>query len=439
MPRDEVVSLFSGAGGMSLGFAKAGAKPVFAADIDRNACKTYRDNLGVEPIQIDITKNDPSFENALKQYHDAFALIGGPPCQGFSSAGRKDGEDKRNRLIFNYLRIVATVAPRWFLFENVEGLLTSNRGNSLYELIKEFIKIGYRIRLEKINFAAYGLPQGRKRVILIGNRIGIDFAFPTVTHSFNAGKHKYITSLPLAPPLNFALAGLGPVVNNRSNMSPYLTESPLTLYDRLMREENPTGSVSLHVASVPPQLVDVLVSLRPGQTMKDLPSEYWHDSFKRRAFRRVLDGIPTEKRGGAPSGIKRLVGELNALTITSAAAREFIHPTENRPLTLRECARLQSFPDRYVFAGSLTSISRQIGNAFPPLAAQAFARHLMELDGAAGADIRRMTNRQPGLIDYHLTDATGMSPALARTGVLLSTLATQRLGPLFDGAASGMG
>jgi len=135
-----------------------------------------------------------------------------------------------------------------------------------------------------------------------------------------------------------------------------------------------------------------------------------------------MDGTPTERRGGAPSGIKRLKGELNALTITSAATREFIHPSEDRPLTIRECARLQSFPDAYSFAGNAMSAIRQIGNAFPPLAARVFAEHLIALDGSFGADVGRPRDRKGRLIGYRLTEAAGMSPALARTDSLLGAL-----------------
>jgi DNA (cytosine-5)-methyltransferase 1 len=436
MKDQQVISLFSGAGGMSLGFAQAGLKPTIAADLDADACETYRANLGVDAIQTDIADNDPKFREALIERRGAFALIGGPPCQGFSSAGRKDGTDKRNRLIFEYLAIVSSVSPRWFLFENVEGLLTSNRGDSLFMLVKEFIRLGYVVRLEKVNFAAYGLPQARKRVVLIGNRLGINFAFPTASHSFDAGKHRHVNGLPLAPSLNAALAGLGRAAEQSSDLSAYASPAPVNDYDALMRQGNSTGRVSLHVASVPRQLVDLISRLRPGETMKNLSPEFWHDSYRRRAFRRVMDGTPTERRGGAPSGIKRLKGELNALTITSAATREFIHPSEDRPLTVRECARLQSFPDAYSFAGNAMSAIRQIGNAFPPLAARVFAEHLIALDGSFGADVGRPRDRNGRLIGYRLTEAAGMSPALARTDSLLGALtATQPRLPFDSGMA----
>src|SRR5947209_11619559 len=107
--------------------------------------------------------------------------------------------------------------------------------------------------------------------------------------------------------------------------------------------------------------------LKQGDTMKNLPEHLQHASFTRRSYRRVKDGTPTEKRGGAPSGLKRLYAHEPSLTITSASPTEFIHPFENRPLTLRECARIQSFPDWYEFRGSWNAIATQIGNAIPPM------------------------------------------------------------------------
>jgi DNA (cytosine-5)-methyltransferase 1 len=154
----------------------------------------------------------------------------------------------------------------------------------------------------------------------------------------------------------------------------------------------------------------------------------WHESFRRRAFRRVKDGTPTEKRGGAPSGVKRLRQDMNCLTITSAATREFIHPTHDRPLTLREAARLQSFPDKYSFSGNAASMAQQIGNAFPPLMAQLLAEHLKKLDGAHGTGRRNIEAVHAGvLLGYHLTDGAGMSPALLRTDGLLRSLMNEQL------------
>jgi DNA (cytosine-5)-methyltransferase 1 len=424
---DRVVSLFSGAGGLSLGFSQAGCAPAFGAEINADACKTYNANLESECHKVDLANFNSPFKSLLSdtRTRDVFAVIGGPPCQGFSTAGMRSATDPRNQLIFSYLEIVERLRPRWFLFENVEGLLTSNNGESVSSLVKSFLSLGYWVRLEKVNFAAYGLPQARKRVLIVGNRIGCQFSFPTPTHSYSAGKHKAVNHLPKAPDVSLALAGLG---STGTGLRPYAQTRPDSDYDELMRVGNLTGGVTLHHWRASESDVHRFSRLQPGQTMRDLPEELWHDSFKRRAYRRVMDGTATERRGGAPSGYKRLQRNLNALTITSAATRELIHYSEDRPLTLREAARLQSFPDIFSFAGNQGSIAQQIGNAFPPLAARLFANTLMELDGNAGSSTQgSWTDTHPALIGYRLTEATGMSPALANTERLLSAL---QQGPL---------
>ncbi|GAB1541865.1 DNA cytosine methyltransferase [Scytonema sp. NUACC21] len=380
-------------------------------------------NLNSDCYKLDLSDEDPSKVcHLLTPYKKAFAVIGGPPCQGFSTAGSRDWKDPRNRLIFNYFSLVEYLEPRWFLFENVEGLLTSNQGQSIYQLICLFLDLGYSVRLEKINFAAYGLPQSRKRVILIGNRMGIPFEFPQETHSFEAGKHKALSLfLPHAPTLIDAISGLPDASTKDEALAYHLSST--TDYDAKMRHGNFTGVVRHHFSSPSSLDLERYKLLSQGQTMKDLPEEYWHPSFKRRAFRRVKDGIPTEKRGGAPCGIKRLYSNLCAPTVTSAVSREFIHPIKDRPLTLREGARLQSFPDKYNFIGNASSIATQIGNAFSPNIAEIFAKNILYFDGLAGGQSKFRKSIQAKLIGYRLTDANGKSPALCRTEKLLESLA----------------
>ena len=144
--------------------------------------------------------------------------------------------------------------------------------------------------------------------------------------------------------------------------------------------------------------------------MKDLPAHLQHPSFSRRSLRRVMDGTPTEKRGGAPSGIKRLIAAQPSLTITSAAPTEFVHPLENRSLTLRECARIQSFPDWFEFAGSTSSIATQIGNAIPPLFMRMLATHIKSV-----ATWRRLEGSNGRWLAIDATKSSGMSPALSKT------------------------
>lgn len=427
---DVVVSLFAGAGGFSTGFSQAGLKPLFGAEINADACQTYQINVGSPCHQLDLSTIEPSHLQKLAGGRKPFVVIGGPPCQGFSTAGPRNSADPRNQLIFNYLNIVERLAPRWFIFENVEGLLTSGGGKDLARLVREFVDMGYSVRLQKVNLASYGVPQTRKRVLIIGNRLGIDFQFPEELFSFDSGKAKKSSGKPLAPSLAEAIAGLGPAATTKAALVPYINAEPVNAFDARMRDGNVVGAVTHHVRIESAGRMPVEL-LKPGQTMKDLPPELWHDSYKRRANRRVSDGTPTEKRGGPPSGIKRLYGNLQSLTITGAAAREFIHPTEHRPLTIRECARIQTFPDRYQWVGNSASVIQQIGNAVPPLAAERLAKHLQEVDGSFGADTQSADAKTAKLLGFVLTEAFGMSPALRSTEALLTEMHQERF--IFDG------
>ncbi len=143
--------------------------------------------------------------------------------------------------------------------------------------------------------------------------------------------------------------------------------------------------------------------------MRDLPSELWHESYRRRAFRRVMDGTPSEKRGGAPAGLRRLKPDEPSKAITGAARSEFLHPFENRNLTLRECARLQTFSDDFVFAGSIGERQQLIGNAVPPRLAHALGTSLRQ-DLEAGRQRATLGGR---LVSFVPTLSTGMSPALS--------------------------
>lgn len=425
---DDVLSFFSGAGGFSYGFAQVGLRPVCGAELDRDACASYEANIGSDCHNVDLSVADATLFSAAVSGKEPFAVIGGPPCQGFSTAGTRDVTDPRNRLIFNYLRIVERLRPRWFIFENVEGLLTSGHGDAVFCLVRAFLRIGYSVRVQKVNFAAYGVPQTRKRVLIIGNRMGVNFDFPEETHSYESGKSKKHNGKPFAPSLEQAVAGLGTAAMARDVRVSYEQQVPVNAFDAFLRAGNGTGSVSEHFQMTDSKDAERYALLGAGQTMKDLPEEHWHESFRRRAFRRVMDGTPTERRGGAPSGIKRLHGDLQSLTITGAASREFIHPHANRPLTIRECARIQTFPDAYEFAGNAASVMQQIGNAVPPVAASVFARHLRTLDGKFGSGLQASsTSREPRLLGYVLTESNGMSEALQKTAALLRSLQQQAL------------
>ena len=385
-PSLTTVDLFAGAGGLSLGFKKAGFYTLWAADHSTPAVETFKYNLdkNVECVDLGIHSEIPR----------PTVIVGGPPCQGFSSAGMRKVGDDRNSLVSIFAQVVARVKPRAFVFENVEGFLTSEQGRRVYELLRPLISCGYRVHLRKINAANFGIPQHRKRVFAIGG-LGFDPSFPDPTHSaFGApGASLAATHLPRATTVAEALAHL-----------PAPTEqAPGTPIDHFFVQVNGDR-------------LEKVKSLSPGQTMRDLPETYWHDSYRRRAYRRVKDGTPTERRGGPPAGVRRLKPDEPSKAITGGASGEFIHPWEHRFLTLRECASLQTFPDEFIFHGTKAERAMLIGNAVPPLLSEAVALGLVhDLNSKTREEMKgKLLSFVPGL-------SSGRSPALRHVTNMIET------------------
>ena len=403
-----VFSVFSGCGGCSLGLKQAGFEISLAVDNDKDACETYAANLGKEAAWCaDLSNIRPHelLERSQLNLSELDLIVGGPPCQGFSSAGAKDWADPRNILIRKFVEIVTDLRPTWFIMENVEGLLTANDGIFLIESVARFLEAGYWVRAKKVYMERYGLPQRRKRVVIVGNLEQCPFDFPEpLYYQFPA--------LPLIEqyPQLTILDAISDLPQPSELEEVVYNNKPQNAYQNALRRAD-NQPVLHHIAKplndFAQQRIDLL---KQGATMKDLPENLQHPSFARRSFRRVMDGTPTEKRGGAPSGIKRLIAIQPSLTITSASPTEFIHPTENRPLTLRECARIQAFPDWYEFSGSYSAIANQIGNAIPPLFMQLLATHIRQI-----ATWQRVENPRGRWLGINATKSSGMSPALMKT------------------------
>lgn len=257
------------------------------------------------------------------------------------------------------------------------------------DLIDPLVRAGYCINIHKINAAHYGIPQHRKRVVALGG-LGWNTGFPPVTHRAIGipGAEHVGVGLPCCPTVEESLDSL-PAAKPRTRT----LLDPLDHSYRLMRDDD---------------LIRIN-TLKPGQTMKDLPEELWHKTYRRRAYRRVMDGTPTEHRGGAPAGLRRLIGNQPSKTITSGATSEFIHPIEDRMLTLRECARLQTFTDDFRFEGTLSEKALLIGNAVPPRLAMLLGLYLAK--GLLG----KPDYSSPGLKSFIVSNASIMSPSLKQT------------------------
>lgn len=373
-----VADLFCGGGGLSLGLRDAGLSPTCAVDCWAPAVATYRTNLGNHVLAEAVDER-----TALP---DVDVIAGGPPCQGFSSAGRRVADDKRNSLVRAFATVIARHRPRAFIFENVEGFLTTGRGKFVLDLLEPLVAAGYQIHLRKINAANFGVPQHRKRVIAIGG-LGWDPGFPEPTHrAFGApGAHLTATKRPPALTLGSAITGLP----QASSKPP---GDPMDHYYR------PLEGADLERAKL----------LREGQSMSDLPEELWHESYRRRAYRRVMDGTPCEKRGGAPAGVRRLVDTEPSKAITGGFARDFLHPRENRSLTIREAARIQTFPDTFVFAGTQSERIQLVGNSVPPRLGKVIGEHLIK----AWKNATVSAQLEGQLLSFIPTNSDGMSPIL---------------------------
>ncbi len=414
MNKPKAISLFCGAGGCSLGFKKAGFNILYAQDINETFAATYTANFSgtmCEVADISMFNFEKLMSSLRLKPYDLDILIGGPPCQGFSTAGARFWDDPRNKLLLNYVKALRVIKPKWFLMENVEGLLTSNKGQYLFEAVKSFLDMGYNVRIDKIYSQEYGIPQRRKRVFIIGSLDQEFFILPRETHIASGSIYRNG-----GVNIMDVIEGLPSPANNDVMSLPYNKPSQNEIEELLRNKE---GFVTDHyISKINEADLKRIQLLKPGQTMKDLPEELQHESFKRRAYRRVKDGTPSEKRGGAPSGMKRLFPNEPSLTITSASIREFIHPFENRPLTIRECARIQTFPDSFIFTGTASQKIQQIANAIPPLLAEIFAVHIKKML----CESNILHKGRGKLISYSLTKASAKSPALNRTEKLLKSI-----------------
>lgn len=357
-----VVSLFSGGGGLDLGFIEAGYNVIWAIDNNKNAVASYKANIGSHIKCADITLE--KLENIPK----ADVVIGGPPCQSFSLAGNRHTEDSRGRLVWQYIRIIEHIKPRAFVFENVTGLLSAKNstGDKILDLLKTtFEKIGYILKIRVVNAADYGVPQRRRRVIIVGMRGSNEFEFPSPTHNETGiGLHKYVS-------VADALGDLPPVSDDE-NVAIYYKKKPQNDYQRRMRRKG-QKMVSEHFMHTLSKLDRYIIShVKPGGNYMDVPP-----SVPSKRIQRL------QKEGGHTTCYGRLEAGKPSYTINTYFNRPNvgcnIHYKENRLLSVREALRLQSFPDDYkIISSSKQGRNLIVGNAVPPLLANIIAKQLLK-------------------------------------------------------------
>ena len=347
------IDLFCGAGGLSKGFMDAGFNILVGVDNDRDALNTFAINHnGAIALNEDLSLQktfDKIKDAAGKRSIDV--IIAGPPCQGFSLTGPRNFDDKRNKLYLAVLEAVRQFLPKCFIIENVPGKATLYKGQIKDEILRRFQKMGYNVECRILKACDYGVPQMRRRLVFMGVRkdVGVPH-FPEPEFGPNTNK-PYRTCRDAISDLPTRNYDLGKDEDEYSG--PTITE-----YQKQMR-----GSCAIlhnHVATAHKDFVKDTIALVPeGGNYKDLPSGVGESRKFHMAWTR-LDG-------NAP-----------ARTVDTGH-RNLFHYELNRVPTVRESARLQSFPDDFVFTGTRTKQDRQVGNAVPPLMGQALAKELLTI------------------------------------------------------------
>ena len=337
-----VIDLFCGCGGLSYGFEKAGFDILLGIDNDLKALQTFSSNhKGVKTICGDITEITHENIKKIIGNKEIDVIIGGPPCQGMSISGPRKFDDPRNKLYLSYIRLVDEIRPKAFIIENVPGLVSLFNGKIKDSIIEKFTLMGYQITYKILCAADYGVPQNRKRVVFIGLRDG-NFSYPK----------KVIETVSC----EMALSDLPPLADELGEETMKYYSPPKNEYQRLMRKKSKI--VHNHIASLHSERVKHIISLVPdGGNYKKLPKEYINSRNFNVAWTRF------DSRKPAPT--------------IDTGHRHHFHYKYNRVPTVRECARLQSFPDDFIFLGNKTQQFRQVGNAVPPLMAQSIAEELI--------------------------------------------------------------
>jgi DNA (cytosine-5)-methyltransferase 1 len=382
------IDLFCGCGGMTLGFKWAGYNSLIASDIDENCGKTINRNFpNTKFILGDISNINRIDFDKLINNREIDVITGGPPCQGFSLANKnrnKVEDDPRNRLFYEYVKVIKWYSPKAFVMENVKGLLSMQKGEVIKTIINEFENagIGYNVEYRVLKASDYGVPQNRERVILIGFRKDLNL-YPEFPSKLN----DIVT-------VDDAIMDLPQIQAGEGAEGMKYETKPNNNYQILMRKKSEL--VYNHVAMKHTQrLIDRFGAIKPGQNLLDVWES--HGAVKR--------GNPEEK-----SQIKfsqnnqRLYGDRPAPTIAASFQSNFIHPYLNRNFTAREGARLQSFPDDFIFEGMRTKMSwevglsqyQQIGNAVPPLMAKAVGEKIKDiiLNGNSNEVIKQKKSNQ---------------------------------------------
>lgn len=333
-----------------MGFQQAGFHIVGAIDNNKDAVKTYARNIGIEPILEDLGAMKASRLLSIFHLmpHELDVLVGCPPCQGFTNMRSSKGvEDHRNNLVLRYLDFVDALRPRCIVFENVPGIIRKPHGREFYNALRDGIRaLGYATHDKILNAVDYGVPQFRERIVLLAGHNGKEIRFPEPTHGKRGSIEVQSGLLQEWVTVGRALKGLPSLEPGES--SSIANHKARDMYDR----------VSNFIKRVP----------LDGGSRKQVEPEYWLECHKKEncGHADVYGRLALDQ----PSGVI-------TSGCTNVSKGRFVHPTQHRGLTAREAARLQSFPDTFVFEGTMDEVSKQIGNAVPPKLAEAIAKAIL--------------------------------------------------------------
>lgn len=378
--KPSVVGLFSGCGGLDLGFKQAGFDILWANDFDKDSVETYKNNIGDHIVLGDITKI------SSKEIPSNFdVLLGGFPCQGFSVANTKRSmKDERNFLYLEMLRIIKDKKPKFFVAENVKGLLSMEKGAVIEMIVRDFEKIGYKVDYRLLTASDYGVPQHRQRVFIIGNRIGKENPYPKITHGLKNDLFN-----PKLEPFVSTKDAISHLANVRTRDKPFRHKN-VTIYNHVARMNVSDKFWGRKHDVNQFDICDYLKEWRKdsGWSTKRIDEHFgyahtaghwfrkdnnsgsipnpddWRELKKLLKFDNKYDKQVTELEEKAivfEQSLRISNWEEPSDTITATGPE--IHPNKKRRLSVRECAILQTFPDDFIFHGAIGSMYKQIGNA----------------------------------------------------------------------------
>ena len=345
----KVIDLFAGVGGLSLGFSQEGFQVVYANEYDKSIAQSFKRNHPSTTVDDrDITSID--IEDTFLQYRDKITVVmGGPPCQGFSQKGKRVGlKDPRNFMFQKFVKVVEVVRPEFFLLENVPGILTAENGYFKREIIEMFSELGYDVKAKVLKAEEFGVPQTRRRAVFLGRKNKLEFEIPS-------GVDERVT-------VQEALSDLPELKSGEGTEDAVYTKPATTSYQKSMRINS--KKLMNHVSTKHSKVaLERLRYIGLDGTKEDLPSHHRTKSIHSGTWSRLK-----------PDGFARTI----TTRFDTPSSGQFTLPYQDRCITVREAARLQSFPDDFVFYGTKSNQMLQVGNAVPPKLARVLAKVIKE-------------------------------------------------------------